>query len=256
MPDKMILTLGVQLVSAMTSRGSVPIRLLGVVVSAAALSTTCSAPTGSPASSLPQQNIVVVVSRNTVHNEFHQEERIWKIPGTHISRTQESIDGQVVFDTGVGADGTQVTVLHDSGTYRVEPPLPCSDLAKCGSGLPLEPDIFTPDGVQQSIADGSLAVIASNVETDGRPAIHLRGNSNLQISLSGTLDMWVDPSTNLPFRYRVSGSSTERDATVTYIPQTGVNLSQLVVPIPAEFTEVRPIEGREVVNVPSRPAGG
>jgi hypothetical protein len=255
MSDKMILTLGAQLVSAMTSRGSVPIRLLGVVVSAAALATACSAPAGSPALSLPQQDIVVVVSRNRVHNEFHKEERIWKIPGTGISRTRESVDGQVVLDTGVGADGTQVTVLHDSGTYRVEPPLPCSDLAKCGPGLPPEPDIFTPDGVQQSIADGSLAVIASNVETDGRPAIHLRG-SNLQISLSGALDMWVDPSTNLPFRYRVSGSSTERDATVTYIPQTAENLSQLVVPIPAEFSEAQPIEGREVVNVPSRPAGG
>lgn len=255
MSGKMIVTFGVQLVSAMTSRSRFSIRRPSVVVAAAALATACGAPTGSQSSALPEQDIVVVVSHNTIHDEFHEVERIWKIPGTDISRTQYSVDSRVVLDISVDVDGTMVTVLHDSGTYRVEPSLPCTDLAKCGSELSPESDIFTSDGVRQLIADGSLAVVASNAETDGRPAAHLRG-SNSQISLSGTLDMWVDPSTNLPFRYRVSDSSTERDATVSYIPQTAENLSQLVVPIPPEFTEARSVEGQRIINVPSRRPGG
>ena len=226
-------------------------------MTAMALATACTAPAGPQASSLPEQNIVAlpeqnivaVVSHNTIHEEFHEEERVWQIPGTGIYRAQYSRGGRVRLEMGVGADGTRVTVLHDSGTYRVEPPVPCTDLAKCGPGLPPEPDIFTSAGVRQLMTDGSLAVVASDVEVDGRPAVHLRG-SNFQISLSGTLDIWVDPSTHLPFRYQVSGSSTERDATVTYIAPTLDNLSHLVVPIPAGFTEQQQIEGQEIVRAP------
>lgn len=249
MSGKVFVGFVVRLGSAMTSCGRASIRRVSVVMTAMALATACTAPARPQASSLPEQNIVAVVSHNTIHEEFHEEERVWQIPGTGIYRAQYSKGGRVVSEMGVGADGTRVTVLHDSGTYRVEPPVPCTDLAKCGPGLPSEPDIFTSAGVRQLMTDGSLAVVDSDVEIDGRPAVHLRG-SNFQISLSGTLDIWVDPSTHLPFRYQVSGSSTERDATVTYIPPTLDNLSHLVVPIPAGFTEQQKIEGQEIVRAP------
>jgi hypothetical protein len=229
-------------------------RTATVIAATAAWAIACGAPAESPTSPAPDQNMVAIISHNTIHGRYHEEERIWRIPGTDVSRTQHSRDGRVVLDIGVAADGTRVTVLHDSGTYRLEPPIPCPDRDKCGPGASPEPDVFTSDGVRRSIADGSMAVVASNVETDGRPAEHLRGRS-LDISLTGTVDMWLDPSTSLPFRYRVSDSSTERDATVTYLPRTAENLSQLVVPIPPEFTEAQPVED-EIIEVPSRPPGG
>jgi len=180
-----------------------------------------------------EHDVVYVNSSSQITDKIHQVEHIWQLADGSASRDQMfHPNGTPSFDYSISNTGNTISVQYDTRTYRTQAePWLCTNPAKCG-----DPSPFTLAGITKLIATGRLTMVGTGEVINGQSTVHLRGQSDA-ISLTGTLDLWVNTATYLPIHYTVTHASTERDADLTYLPPTKENLALLTAPIPAGFTQ-------------------
>jgi hypothetical protein len=188
-----------------------------------------------PAGPAPGADVILVQGKvNFAGGPYWDTERTWALADGTAERTQTSRDGRVVQDHSTRPDSSVVDVDHETRTYLTLPPADCADPAKCGG--PPFPSPYSADAVAEAMKGGHLTAADEGEVLDGHPVLHLRGDY-LDLSLAGTVDLWVDATTCRPIRYVVSGASTLREGTITYLPGTPENLAQLTTPIPPGYTQ-------------------
>lgn len=196
------------------------------------------APTGGPpppAGRVPGADVVLVQGKvKFAGGPYWDTERIWALADGTAERTQTSRDDRVVQDHSTRSDSSAVDVDHETRTFLTLPPTDCADPAKCGG--PPVPSPYSAAAVAEAMKDGHLTAVDEGEVLAGRPVLHLRGDYP-DLSLAGTVDLWVDATTHRPIRYVVSGASTLREGAISYLPGTPENLAQLTTPIPPGYTQ-------------------
>lgn len=135
-----------------------------------------------------------------------------------------TIDGKPVVDLSRDRV-SDVFVDYRTRTYRVFPGIEPNP--------PQYDDVWTPQEIQQSLANGDLEVVGQGEPVGGRPTILLhRGMGKAEVPM----DLWVDAETYLPVRWQwQQANSTPFD--VTYLPPTPENLAKQTAEIPQGFKE-------------------
>lgn len=147
----------------------------------------------------------------------------WHASDGSAFRFRATVDGKPVADLSRSAAG-DIFVDHRARTFRKLPGETPGD------------DVWTPEEIQQAIADGQITVVG--------PAEPINGKDTVRLDISSAdgrmivTEMWVDAATYLPVRWRwVQEGSTPMD--VTWLPPTPENLALLTTPIPDGFTETQ-----------------
>lgn len=148
----------------------------------------------------------------------------WLAADGSTFRLLVTIDGKPVVDLSRDRV-SNVFVDHRTGTYRVFPGVE--------PNAPQYDDVWTPEEIRQSLANGDLKVVGQGDPVNNRPTILLHREPG---KAEVPMDLWVDAETYLPVRWQwLQQNSTPFD--VTYLPPTPENQAKLTAVVPPGFTE-------------------
>lgn len=170
-----------------------------------------------------ERSIVTKGEKYSAPGERALYERWLSADGTSF-RFRVTIDGDPVVDLSRDTV-SDVFVDYRTRTYRVFPGVEPNP--------PQYDDVWTPEEIRQSLANGDLTVVGPGTPVNNRPTILLHRDAG---KAEVPMDLWVDAATYLPVRWQwQQENSTPFD--VTYLPPTPENRAQLTTVVPPGFTE-------------------